>query len=393
MKFKILSFLFIVCIVQITNAQFTFSNGENSMTISSRFSMYAQRRLILDSGQVSRKKDLMNINRLQLVLKGNRGKHIKYDATFDIAALIIKANDPQNPAILDANATYTGFKAFDVIAGWGKVPYSRQNQVSFFESAFWHRPEITGGILFSRRDAGVTLHKNFFHKLINLYGGVYTGLGEATLTNGNDPSGGVEYISRADFSYPTRYKYTEIDISHSVVPMFSLGVNGRYAKKILPAGTSFAALSNGEFGSKVINGEKYTYGADFAFQYQGFSFQAEIHQLKNVMQDSLDANLQPIQGRILPVAFTNKTFYSGGAFVQANYHSKKLKSAFCVRYEQMNLNNFVEGEQRRLSFAYAYMLKGTKSMVKVSFYTIDSKEVIDPFGFRQEIRLGWQVIL
>jgi hypothetical protein len=393
MKKLLINLLIIVSLFGAANAQFILKNGDNNLTISTRFSTYAQRRFLLDSGQVSRRKDFININRMQLVLKGNKGKHIKYDATFDVAALIIKANDPQDPGILAANATYTGFKLFDITAGWDKVPYSRQNQVSFFESAFWRRPEITGGILFSRRDAGITLHKKLFHKLINLYGGIYTGLGEATLTNGNDPSGGMEYIARADFSYPTRYKYTEIDLGHSVVPMFSVGVNGRYANKILPTGTAFAPLSNGEFGNKVVNGEKYTYGADFAFQYQGFSFQAEIHQLKNILVDSLDANLQVIPGRILPVSFTNKTFYSGGAFVQANYHSKKLKSAFCVRYEQMNLNNFISGEQRRISFAYAYMLKGTNSMIKISFYTIDRKEVIDTFGYKQEVRLGWQVIL
>jgi hypothetical protein len=107
----------------------------------------------------------------------------------------------------------------------------------------------------------------------------------------------------------------------------------------------------------------------------------------------LDANLKPIQGRFLPISFTNKTFYSEGAFVKTNYHSKKLKSVFYVRYEQFNLNNIVEGEQRSFHLLMPICLMGQISMVKVSFYNIDSKEVIDPFGYKKEIRIGWQVIL
>jgi len=393
-----------------SNAQVLLNSGKNETTLDFRTASFMQRRFDLDSGNVSRKKDGIFLRSFQTIFNGQQSDKFKYRFAFDFASLLTKPNDPSAPALLDASATYTGFSFCNIQFGYSKVPYSRQSQIAFFESIYWNRPEISNGILFSRRDVGITLSKKMLHKTINVYAGIYNGLGEYTLSSGNDPSGKPEFIGRVDYSYPSRYKYTEMDYSHVPLPMFSLGLNGRYANKSLPKGTSFATLTNGEFGSNVINGKKYTYGADFSFQYKGFSMQAEIHQIKAIFNDSLDANLQPYYPtNILPVSFTKNQMFAGGYFIQLNYYSQKINSAFSVRYEELNLNDLVNGKVNgfgnqiiidgvkysgnaaRIGCAYAYRIKGN-TMIKASYLYQLREEPIDMIGYRKQIRIGFQYV-
>jgi len=370
-------------------SQTQIGTGNSRMQITYRFSSFANYRSGWDSAYLDRKQNKLFLRNAQLLLKGTFGKNTEFDFGLDGAQLISKANDPQNPALVDANLTYKGLGFVDLILGYGKVPYSRNNFVSFFESPFWQRPEIVGGAFFSRRDVGVSFHKSLLRNTINLFGGVYNGLGESSLLGLNDPSGKFEYISRVEYSYPSRYRYKEIDERISVIPMFSIGVNGRYTNKVLPVGENFAALTQGEFLTKVISGEKYTYGADAAFQYRGISAQFEIHQLRMQPSDSTSLLYNKISkskagGKIL----------SGGFFGQLNYYNLKARSTVSVRYEELNMNDLVPGYFARWGFAYSYQIKGFNSLLKAQyFYNQKEESLIDNLNHKHQFRVGIQIII
>jgi len=370
-------------------SQIQIGDGNSRIQLTHRFSSFANFRTGWDSGYVDRKQNKFLLRNAQLLLKGTFGKNTEFDFGIDGAQVISKANDPQNPALIDANLTFKGLEFVDIILGYGKVPYSRNNFVSFFESPFWQRPEIVGGAFFSRRDVGVTLHKSLLRNTINLFGGVYNGLGESSLLGLNDPSGKFEYISRAEYSYPARFRYKEIDERISVIPMFSVGVNGRYTNKVLPVGENFAALTQGEFLTKVISGEKYTYGADAAFQYKGISAQFEIHQMRMQPADSTNLLYNKIskskaEGKIL----------SGGFYGQVSYFNLKLKSTISVRYEELNMNDLVLGYFARWGFAYSYQIKGFNSLVKAQYFFNQKEEaLIDNLNHKHQFRIGIQIII
>jgi hypothetical protein len=126
-------------------SQTQIGTGNSRMQITYRFSSFANYRAGWDSAYLDRKQNKFFLRNAQILLKGTFGKNTEFDFGLDGAQLISKANDPQNPALVDANLTYKGLGFVDLILGYGKVPYSRNNFVSFFESPFWQRPEIVGG--------------------------------------------------------------------------------------------------------------------------------------------------------------------------------------------------------------------------------------------------------
>jgi hypothetical protein len=152
-------------------------------------------------------------------------------------------------------------------------------------------------------------------------------------------------------------------------------------------GSSFAAGAAGDFGSKVVNGKKITYGLDMAAAWEGFTLQAEIHRFEARLRDSSDALLQGYPSRL-----TRNWFRAGGAFLQAAYHIKPIKTIFSVRYEQQNLSDLVPGEFSRVGFAVAFAPKGSKSMIKLQVLHNIKDDPQDPMGYRTGIRVGWQAI-
>jgi len=257
--------------------------------------------------------------------------------------------------------------------------------VPFQYSPYWQSPELTRGSIFATRDIGVTLIKNFWKQRANAYLGAYTGLGELSLVGDNDPSGQLEYVARFDISYPSRYRYRVIDDRHTPIPMFSLGVAGRYANKKLPDGTAFPTNAASSYGIKVIDGKRYVYGLDAAFQYMGFSAQFEMHQMRMEPQhanDPLFLNYTPNQ--------TKGHVFAGGYIVQANYFSTKLKTIFSARYEELDLNDLNKGNSQRFSGAIAYQLKGYNAMIKFQYFNVLKEESIDPFSWKQQYRIGLQ---
>ncbi len=383
--------LFLLALFSVTNfslfAQLTLGNGEHVLEFSGGVSTYYNQRVWKETTD-NKNKDRFRLRDAQLQLEGRFKNTLEYELQVDFVDLASFATgeiDPENPGLMDAYVIYKGLGFVDVQMGYGKLYYSRSSLVPFTYSPYWQRTQLVRGNLFSRRDVGLTLMKDFWRQRINAYAGVYTGLGELSLRGDNDATGQPEYVGRVDFAYPTRYRYRDIDDKVSPIPMFQIGANGRYMNKPLPEGRSFPAYSTGEFGLKIINGERYAYGMDAAFQFMGFSAQFEIHQLLIRPQWEDDALFQGFT-----LDQTDGIVRAGGYMTQLNYFHKAWKTIYSVRFEELDLNDLVPGNSQRLSIALAYQFKGFDSMVKFQYFSILSEEVIDPLRWTEQFRIGWQ---
>ena len=381
--------ILLVAFSSMIQAQLTLSNGQHVLEISGSLSTYYNHRVIKpDATNQNKNKDRFRLRDAQIQLEGRYKNVLEYELQVDFVDLASSSSgiiDPENPGLMDAYMVYKGLKFVDIQVGYGKLFYSRSSLVPFIYSPYWQRSELVRGNVFSRRDVGVTLMKGFWRQQVNVYAGVYTGLGELSLRGDNDASGQPEFAGRIDFAYPSRYRYRDIDDKVSPIPMFTVGVNGRYANKKLPENVGFPSFSTGEYGLKVINGRKYTYGFDASVQYMGFSAQFELHQLL-MYPDRLNDFLY--QG--IPEAQHEGFVMAGGYTIQLNYFSKKLKSIASVRYEELDLNDLVPGNSRRLSFALAYQIKGFDSMIKFQYFNILREETVDPLRWTEQFRIGWQ---
>ena len=387
MKKITILFCFLISIAGFS--QLTLSNGNHTLEITGGISSYYNERN-LKSNEFDKSKNRFKLRDAQLQLEGRIGKIYEYELQIDFADIAANnANtipDPENPGLMDAYIKYKGLGFVDIQLGYGKLFYSRSSMVPFVYSAYWQRADLVRGDIFSQRDVGITIMKNFWNQRINVYAGIYTGLGEISLNGENDASGELEYSGRVDFSYPSRFRYRDIDDKISPVPMFAIGINGRYANKSLPDGEVFPAFSEGEFGLKVINGKKYVYGFDAAFQYMGFSAQFEMHQIKG--EPKLDNDLL---FNNLPKAQTKGYFLSGGYVAQVNYFAKSIQTVISARYEELDLNDLVKGNSRRFSPAIGYQLDGFDAMIKFQYFNIIKEESIDPFKWNEQFRIGFQL--
>lgn len=378
--------LFLGFTITASTAQLTIGNGHHILEISGSVSTYYNSRE-LKSGETDKSKNRFKLRDAQIGLEGRVGADFEYGLKVDFADIAANnsgdAVDPENPGLMEANVTYKGFHFLDVELGYGKLYYSRNALVPFDFTPYWQRPEITRGSIFSTRDVGITLMKNFWKQRANVYLGAYTGLGELSIKGNNDASGQLEYVGRFDISYPSRYRYREIDDRITPIPMFSLGINGRYMNKKLPVGEAFPIGAASDYGLKVIDGKRYVYGLDASFQYMGFSGQFEIHQIKSEPQyndNPLFHNLTPQQ--------THGYVLSGGYIVQGNYFIKNWKTILSARYEELDLNDLVKGDSERFSAAVAYQINGYNAMIKFQYFNVLKEETIDPLKWDEQFRLG-----
>ena len=378
--------LFLVFALTNSFAQLTITNGNHVLEISGSVSTYYNTRTLKD-GEEDKSKNRFKLRDAQIGLEGRVGGDWEYGLKVDLADLAANSGtttiDPENPGLMEANITYKGFHFLDAEIGYGKLYYSRNALVPFDDTPYWQRPELTRGSVFSTRDVGVTLMKNFWKQRANIYLGAYTGLGELSLTGDNDASGQLEYIGRFDISYPSRYRYREIDDRVTPIPMFSFGVNGRYMNKRLPVGESFPTDAASTYGLKVIDGKRYVYGLDASFQYMGFSGQFEVHQIKSEPQYKDDPLFQNLSSKQ-----TNGYVLSGGYIAQANYFIKSWKTILSARYEELDLNDLVKGNSQRFSSAIAYQINGYNAMIKFQYFNILKEEKIDPLKWSEQYRLG-----
>jgi hypothetical protein len=371
-------------LVHAVSAQISLSNGPHSIEISGALSTYYNHRF-LKPGENNRSKDRFRLRDAQLQIEGRMRNHMEYELQIDFADLTLGSLDPENPGLMDGYVQYNHHIA-SIRVGYGKVPYSRSSLVPFKYTPYWQRAELVRGNVFARRDIGATIIKTFYRQLITLQGGIYTGIGEPGLRGDNDPSGRPEYIARAEFAWPARYRYRDIDTRVTPKPMLALGLNGRYTNKSQPEGRFLPQGAAGEYGIKVIDGERYVLGADVTAQYKGFSAQFEIHQMQGRPQNPSSTLLAG-----LPADVTGGYFRAGGYYGQLNYYSEKLRTIASVRFEELDLNDLVPGNSRRFSAALAYQIDGFQSMIKAQWWSILREESIDPLRWSEQVRVGWQV--
>jgi len=262
--------------------------------------------------------------------------------------------------------------------GYQKVCYSRANDISTFESPFWQRAEITRGDFFRRRDVGVTLDKAALHDKLHLYAGIYSGQGEEIVSTGdNDASGRPEYIARAEYAWPAKFRDREVDYVRTNVPHFLVGVNGRYADK--------AAYTGSEYGLATINGQKRVGGADFEFQYKGFTLMAEAQRAGMTPRDTALLNGKATRTRLLN---------AGGFLVAANYYYEPLKSVLAVRYDTFNPNDLVLGDALpSVSVAYMYLFDQTRSALRIVYSHRLKDENAATAWQENQLRVGYQMVL
>ena len=375
---------------------FKLSSGQNVLEVGGIVSSYLNLRTY-PSGTVPKlQNNTIKLKDARLDLSGKFGKDFDLHLQVDFAGFG-NPFDAVNPLINDAYITYKGLhKAFNIRMGYGKVPYSMNSIIDHEWTPFWERPQVSKGDFFSRRDLGFRLDRTFWNDRIKAIGGIYTGTGEVSLAGSNDPSGGFEYIGRVEIGYPERRTEHEaiIDTKLSSKPNVQIGLNARFARKNLPAGTSFingetGALVDSPYNFKVIDGEKTILGADIAFAYKGFSLQGEGHILKGIPQHSDDVLLNFTDAK------NNKGYFkAGGWFVIGNYYSKALKSIFAVRYEELNANDLYPGYSKRIAYSYSYQLKNFNSMIRAEYDRILSQtESINTTSYNGQFRIGWQFVI
>ncbi len=376
-------------ISQTALAQHTFTNGNHSLQLSGTISTYYNHRFLKD-GELDKKNNRFRLRDMQVGFNGRVSNKWAYKLRVDLADLAETAMqtgttiDPENPGLMSAYVEYKGLPV-DIKVGYDKLPYSQGSMFSFDGSAFWQRGQMLRGDFFSRRDIGVTLTHTTWKQRINLYAGVYTGLGENIIgNNDNDPSGRLEYIGRADIAFPARYRYVESDILNVPIPMVRAGINARYTNKTQPTGEVLPNGVGGEYGLRVIDGKRLGYGFDASFQYRRFSAQFETQMVRLTPSDTNNALFYNTASTV------NKGIVRAGGWQgQLNYYAMPIKSVLSVRFENYNLNDLVVGETQRLGVGYAYLINGYNAVVKLHYYRIIQEDLkLEPLKWTDQIRVG-----
>lgn len=127
-------------------------------------------------------------------------------------------------------------------------------------------------------------------------------------------------------------------------------------------------------------------GFDATAQYKGFSAQFESHIMKLEPQSAGSALFAG-----LPAETNGGYVLCRGYYGQVNWFSKKLKSIFSLRCEELNLSDLVKGSSQRWGGAYAYQMRGTNAMIKLQYWHVLTEEaVLDPLKWTDQVRLGFQ---
>jgi hypothetical protein len=373
------------------NAQVSFTDGRNSLELGGAIFTYYNYRFY-PSERVNRDKNNFTLRNAQLAIEGRIGRSAEFQVDYNFAKVGLE--DAENPALMDANFTYKT-KPVNFQVGYMKVPYSRSSLTPYQHMPFIQRSIVGKGDIYSRRDVGLMLTKTLINQQLNLYAGVFSGLGEGVVSNNfggdNDPSGNPEFIARADFAFPSRLRYREFDLVHVPVPQFAIGVNARTANKI---NNSSQAL---DYQLKYVDGSKTAGGFDLAFQYQGLTAQLEAHQIwvrpRNAATMIYTAeDPQTGQNVVRNWVGRERTYLAAGYVAQISYHLRPARSVFAIRYDGFNNNNLRPFDSsENLSIAYNYLVDGTRSVIKLQYFQRIVKDYVNG-PTDDQIRLGWQYV-
>lgn len=296
---------------------------------------------------------------------------------------------PDAPGIKAMYMMYTGFKVH-IKLGYDKIPFSQWSMSDSYNTPFWSHPNLCKGDFFNRRDFGLTLNSRLWQNRINLYAGVYTGVGEEVFEYGPDASGTSEYVGRAEFSYPGKMDYKIIDLEGAPTPIFRIAADVRYEDKKQPAGHTLSADvpdALGTYGLNLIAGKKTVYGMDFIAKYKGLSFVFEADEIYAQPATASDA------------LFMGTTAAQNGGYVKAggittgiNYNWKPKKCVFSLNYEYLNANDLAKGHEEWLHLGYAYTVTRFNSVFKVEWYRPVVEDQSNPLKYNSELRIGYQIV-
>ena len=331
---------------------------------------------------------------MDLDVLGTTANKFTYEVHYSLVDIITAAatanSSPSTPGFKAAYLEYDGFKVHMKL-GFDKIPFSQSNLMHEHETPNWSHPGLTGGDYFSRRDIGITFSTKLLKDKINLYAGAYSGLGETFFTYGNDASGTFEYVARAEFCYPGKMKYTEIDEENSPVVHFRVAANIRYEDKTQPGSGSVSAsypLAMGTYNTYMVNGKRTVYGGDAIIKYRGISATFETDMLNMKPSSSADALYNGTTSSI------NKgVVNAGGCIAALNYNWEKVHSVFSVVYENSNANDHLYGNQEWMTFAYAYKISSFNSCAKIEYYAPTKEDgASNPLKYTGQFKVGYQIV-
>ncbi len=386
----------------IGTSPFTLSSDNNTFQIGGRVSFYYQNRF-LKSNEDNLKHNGFDVKDADLNFLGKTANKFTYEfhlSVIDLATAAATGNtaNPANPGIKAAYLQYTGFPVY-IKFGYDKLPFSQGSLSEVYGTPMWSHANLYGGDLFARRDIGLTLQSRLWKNRINLYGGIYSGMGENFFEYGNDASGRFEYVARAEFCYPGKMKYHVIDEENSPVLQFRVAANARYEDKTQPnAGNVLTSYPDmpGAYGIRMLNGKRGVYGGDAVVKYRGISatFETDIVRMQPA---SINDPLYNTSSTTLNGKYVN----AGGYCAGLNYNWEALHSVFSVMYEDFNANDLavnsssshMSGEQAWLYLGYAYKVNGFNSVFKAEYYrpAIESAS-LNPLKYYGQIRIGYQVV-
>ena len=377
-------------------AQFTFTNGNNSLELSGYLVGFYQYRpqFTGDPKAGDFKKNTFDLDDARFNMKGFVKGGLKFELEInfaDIIAFIGTPTDQTAVPLTEANITYTN-PYLNIKAGYFKLPFSPSSMIDKIPSPFMARSAIATGTYFSRRDAGVMIFKDFWHQRINIYAGVCSGNGELILMGQNDPNGKPEYFGRIELS-TAYYRKEELDKRNLALPLARIGADIRYNDKTTFSGdgTGVNAYSTGNV--MTIDGKKISYGADAAFMWHGFSAQFEMDWSNNIAAPG-----SPLAEQL--ATYNTKFFKNGGYLVQANYYNKLLRSAFAIRYDEFNPSDlagtygsngsFLGPQQRTVTFGYNFFALPYNLMIKLHYALRLKEPDINQKWKEDEFRAGFQ---
>jgi hypothetical protein len=380
-------------------AQFTFTNGWNSMELSGYLvGFYQYRPKFTGDTKTSFNKNTFDLDDARFNIKGYVKGGFKFEVEInfaDIIAYVQNINDQTSVPLTEANVQYIN-PYVNIKVGYFKLPFSQSSIIDKIPSPFLARSEIANGTYFSRRDAGFMLFHDFWHQRINIYAGMCSGAGELILAGVNDPNGKPEYFGRIELS-SAYYRKEELDKRDLAIPIARVGAAIRYNEKTTFSGdgTGITAYNASTYtgNDMTINGKKISYSADAAFMWHGFSAQFEMDWANNIA-----ATGSPLAQTL--ALYNTRMFRDGGFLVQANYYNKLLRSAFAVRYDEFNPNDlggaysetspntFLGQQQRTVTFAYNFFAMPYNLAVKFH-YALRLKEPETTLKWKEdEMRVG-----
>ena len=374
---------------------FTIGSDKNTLQIGGRISFYGEDRF-LNSGENNLDHNTVDIKDLDLDIIGKTASKFSYEVHYSLVDLAVAAatqntNNPFNPGIKASYLQYDGFK-IKIKVGYDKLPFSQNNIEHEHETPMWGRPVLASGDLFSRRDIGITLNTSLLkNNMLNLYAGMYSGMGETYFEYGQDESGKFEYVGRAEFCYPSKMSYNEIDEENSPILHFRIAGNIRYSDKTGPLGEGLDAKypdAVGAYGTRLFDGYRTIYGGDAIIKYRGFSVTFEEDILNMRPQSQSDPLFNGT-----PESINKGVVNAGGFITDLNYNWQKIRSVFSVGYENTNPNDLIPGHMESLTFGYAYKLSGFNSCIKFEYLDpIIADNGSDPLKYYGQIRLGYQIV-